>query len=270
MYTIGQFSVMTKIPTKTLRYYDEINLLKPAKKDSINNYRYYDENSLLLAQQILIYRNCELSIEKIKTILMETSKSNDLKEVLKSHVEELNKKIDEINKSQSVLQKIIYNLEKVKVSKVMIKEYAERKVISIREKGNHDSIGNIISRLYEIVQKEKLKVLDSHTIIWYEDNESIYDFLDMEIYIPVESKKNTSFDCFKSISFCKYCEIEHVGSIATLSSSYKEIYSFIENKNFKIAGPFEETYIANTKYYSPENLKIIIKVPVKESVWGAS
>lgn len=41
MLTINQFSKAAQIPAKTLRYYDEIGLLKPAKIDAVNHYRYY-------------------------------------------------------------------------------------------------------------------------------------------------------------------------------------------------------------------------------------
>ena len=41
MYKIGEFSALTGLSVKTLRYYDEINLLKPSNVDNYTNYRYY-------------------------------------------------------------------------------------------------------------------------------------------------------------------------------------------------------------------------------------
>ena len=47
MYRIGKFSKITKTTIKTLRYYDEVDLLKPAYIDLENKYRYYiQQNSL--------------------------------------------------------------------------------------------------------------------------------------------------------------------------------------------------------------------------------
>ena len=43
MYRIGEFSTLTGASVKTLRYYDEINLLKPSNADKFTNYRYYTE-----------------------------------------------------------------------------------------------------------------------------------------------------------------------------------------------------------------------------------
>ena len=46
MYKIGDFSKKTNVPIKTLRYYDEINLFKPAYQDYFTGYRYYENNQI--------------------------------------------------------------------------------------------------------------------------------------------------------------------------------------------------------------------------------
>ena len=43
LYKIGEFAKLTNIPVKTLRYYDEINLLKPEEIDLFSGYRYYGD-----------------------------------------------------------------------------------------------------------------------------------------------------------------------------------------------------------------------------------
>lgn len=41
MFKIGEFSKLTQVSTRMLRYYDETGLLKPAKIDSLTGYRMY-------------------------------------------------------------------------------------------------------------------------------------------------------------------------------------------------------------------------------------
>jgi len=266
MYTIGQFSIITKFSTKTLRYYDEINLLKPAKVNYENNYRYYDDESLLKAQQIAIYRSCDISIERIRKLLFSNQEKNDLKEILKSQFSDLNNKLTDIKYRQSVLQKIINDMDTNNISKVKIKQHREQHVISLRERGTHDSIGNIISRLFELANSLKLNIIGSHTIIWYEDKDFNNDDIDMEIYIPIEFDKSINSEYIKILKCQDFCELEHIGSISTLSSTYKEMYSFIKKNKLKVMGAFEETYITNKKYFDPSQLKINIAVPVEEDL----
>lgn len=66
---IKDFSVLTGVSVRTLRYYDEIGLLKPAYVDEFSSYRYYDEKSLLRMQEILFYRELDFSLKSISDIL---------------------------------------------------------------------------------------------------------------------------------------------------------------------------------------------------------
>ena len=58
---INEFAKLTGVSVRTLHYYDEIGLLKPAFVDEQNGYRFYDENSLERMQEILFYRELDFN-----------------------------------------------------------------------------------------------------------------------------------------------------------------------------------------------------------------
>ena len=66
---IQEFAKFTGVSVRTLHYYDEIGLLKPACVDRRSGYRYYDEQSLLRMQEILFYRELDFSLKSIEEIL---------------------------------------------------------------------------------------------------------------------------------------------------------------------------------------------------------
>ena len=66
---INEFAKLTGVSVRTLRYYDEIRLLKPAFVDEQNGYRFYDENSLERMQEILFYRELDFELKSILEIL---------------------------------------------------------------------------------------------------------------------------------------------------------------------------------------------------------
>jgi DNA-binding transcriptional MerR regulator len=68
MYTVKQLAELAGVSVRTLHYYDEIELLQPSQVGS-NGYRYYDEAAVLRLQQILFYRELEVELIQIKTIL---------------------------------------------------------------------------------------------------------------------------------------------------------------------------------------------------------
>lgn len=66
---IREFADFTGVSVRTLHYYDEIGLLKPAQVDPFTGYRYYDEQSLLRMQEILFYRELDFSLKSIGDML---------------------------------------------------------------------------------------------------------------------------------------------------------------------------------------------------------
>ncbi|KTD52252.1 mercury resistance transcriptional regulator SkgA [Legionella quinlivanii] len=81
-YTINQLAKLSGISTRTLRFYDEIGLLAPAYYGE-NQYRYYQEEQLLMLQQILFFRELGFPLNEIRQILS----SDDFNKIesLKAH-----------------------------------------------------------------------------------------------------------------------------------------------------------------------------------------
>ena len=70
-YTVHTLAKLSGISIRTLHYYDEIGLLKPAYIAE-NGYRYYQEKQLLLLQQILFFRELGFTLKQIQKILAQT------------------------------------------------------------------------------------------------------------------------------------------------------------------------------------------------------
>ena len=71
-YTIKKLAEMAGISTRTLRYYDEIGLLKPCRVNS-SGYRIYGEKEVDVLQQILLYRSMDIKLEEIQNIISDSS-----------------------------------------------------------------------------------------------------------------------------------------------------------------------------------------------------
>ncbi|MBS5931572.1 MAG: MerR family transcriptional regulator [Clostridiales bacterium] len=106
MYRIGEFSKMSKVSIKTLRYYDEIDLLKPEWIDNETNYRFYTTNQLVQIHRIQSYRQIGLSIDEIRLILM--GKNEELI---------LSKRQKEIEEAIALMQEQLTRIEFMKEEK---------------------------------------------------------------------------------------------------------------------------------------------------------
>lgn len=67
-YTVKQLAKLSEVSVRTLHFYDEIGLLKPAYHGG-NGYRFYEEEQLLMLQQILFFRELGFELKKIQKIL---------------------------------------------------------------------------------------------------------------------------------------------------------------------------------------------------------
>ncbi|WP_338470624.1 MerR family transcriptional regulator [Niallia sp. XMNu-256] len=85
-YTVQKLAKLAGISTRTLRYYDEIDLLKPARINS-SGYRIYAQEEVDRLQQILFYRELGVELKDIKEIL--TNPAFDSNKALREHLQEL-------------------------------------------------------------------------------------------------------------------------------------------------------------------------------------
>jgi DNA-binding transcriptional MerR regulator len=67
-YTVAKLAQISGVSIRTLHWYDEVGLLKPAYYGS-NGYRYYEEEQLLILQQILFFRELGFELKQIQRVL---------------------------------------------------------------------------------------------------------------------------------------------------------------------------------------------------------
>lgn len=106
-YTVKKLAKLSGVSIRTLRFYDEIGLLKPAYYGD-NNYRYYEEEQLLQLQQILFYRELGFPLHDIHEVL--ASDNFDKIDALKSHKQILEQDLDRKKELLKTIDKTIAHL----------------------------------------------------------------------------------------------------------------------------------------------------------------
>ena len=93
-YTINKLAKLAGISTRTLRYYDEIGLLKPLRISS-NGYRIYGQDEIDTLQQILFYRELGMPLDEIKKIVL--SATFDKTSAMENHLAALTAERDRLD-----------------------------------------------------------------------------------------------------------------------------------------------------------------------------
>ena len=113
-YTVKQVAAMSGVSVRTLHFYDETGLLKPAYCGA-NGYRFYEEAQLLHLQQILFYRELGFELKQIQGILSRA----DFEKIaaLQSHRKVLQKNLTRTRRLIETIEKTIQHLKGIKKMK---------------------------------------------------------------------------------------------------------------------------------------------------------
>jgi DNA-binding transcriptional MerR regulator len=93
VFTIGDFSKITGLTVKTIRFYHEEGILLPSHVDPATGYRYYDRSKIETARVITHLRSLDLSLQEIGAILRNAGDDADLREVMQRQKAALETKI---------------------------------------------------------------------------------------------------------------------------------------------------------------------------------
>ncbi len=160
-YTINVLAKMSGISSRTLRHYDDIELLKPLRISS-TRYRIYGQKEIDKLQQILFYKELGLGLSDIKEIL--DNSSFDPQKAMEKHLVELESKKKQIDQLILNVNKTINSLKgEIKMSnkekfegfkKTMIEENEEKYGKEIRERFGNDVIEESNQKLSQMTQED--------------------------------------------------------------------------------------------------------------------
>src|SRR5574344_1952057 len=135
MFKIGEFSKITQVSIRMLRYYDEQKLLEPCFIDESSGYRFYQAVQIDRLNKIVLLKNMGFSVKEIKEIL----DSSDIQKLKRNLTQQIIKTEENIQAEQRRLKQInsfIYDLdhpEKKSDIKVIMKSLPTQNVISLRK-----------------------------------------------------------------------------------------------------------------------------------------
>lgn len=265
MLSIGEFSKICSVTTKTLRYYDEVGLIKPAHINNESGYRYYDIAQLKTMLTINKLKSYELSLDEIADIIRDGSCGLMLQKISVKEKELENKKAG----YDFLLKKIKQDIENLKKG-VSIMAYldnlevklVEQKPINIlysRQVMGVDEFGKYYGKLFERIAKDKLTVTGGAMAI-YHDKEFDPASNDIEVAIPVREAVTGTRDLITGLC----ATITHKGAYSDLPSVYARIVGWIEKEGYGITAPPYEVYLTNPADTAPEDFVTEIYFPVKK------
>ncbi len=245
MLKIGDISKLTQVSVKTLRYYDEVGLFKPAQADPVSGYRYYSVVQLRQLHRILALRDLGFSLEQIARLMDEGPSAEELRGMLRLRQAEQQQRVlkeQECLERVEALLNLIQNESNMNTDEVIIKETAAQRVASIRGTiPAYNQVGQLFGKLFDLLPPETAK--GAIFAIWHDEEYKEQD-VDAEACVPVHERYQGEAPLqIAHLPAIKVASAIHHGAYKTLNQSYQLILKWLEANGYRIGGPFREIYL---------------------------
>lgn len=259
MRTVKEISELTGISVRTLHYYDEIGLLKPTEKSDAG-YRLYDDKALETLQQILFFREFDISLKEIKAVLDNPAlERNQILQVQrkmlvtkKERMERLIASIDDILKGENKMDFTIFTKTEVEeMFQTMLEHMPENmRNIAIKEFG---SIEQWKKHYMEVVSSEEMQKGYAKVVEWYGGKDKFLSVARTPVSKEVAESYNKRIEAILQKLIAKQnCDIDSF-EVKELVGEYgfvmKQLAQIKEEKGFMMA---------QAQYYRNEKIRPMI------------
>lgn len=264
LLTIGQFAALHGINKKTLMWYDEIGLFKPAAVNPVNGYRCYNYYQSPILETILLLRELDVSIGEIQDFMKNRS-AQHMKKLLDEKIGELDLQIMHLQAVKQTLcnhQQNMTALLTMDLSEIAVVEKEERCLVTVnidKDTAFEQEVELItaetarfrLGRLHDASYGSMIPVASI-------ENGKFDDYTKLFIEIPSLSQKSGLHIQPKGL----YVRAFHKGGWDTIPRRYEEILSYARQKQLTLSGFSYEKGINETVIDRVEDYIVRIEIPI--------
>lgn len=268
MYTIGEFSKITGLTVKALRFYHDKGLLVPAYVDERTGYRHYDVRLIDKARVIVELRRLEFTLEQIAEMLATCDDEADLLDFLERQRNQLAEKLRQYRGALTALDKLILQEKEARMTAQNSSFHVEEKslppllIAGVRMKGRYSECGKGFSTIGKYFWRQ----IAGPCFLLHYDNEYKEDDADFEACMPLKKAKDVPGVAVRELPGGSCVSLMHKGPYEEISRSYAKIIDYIKEKGYEIVMPTREVYIkgpgmifkGNPKKYLTE-IQMVVK-----------
>ena len=270
MFRIGDFSKLSRVPVKTLRYYDEIGLLKPREVNRFNRYRYYAIEQLPALYRILVLKELGFPLEQIRLLLQENLTPDQLKGMLQLRRAEIEQQIEASRQQLAQVETRLRQIEqggKLPHYDILLKSVESQWVAAVPGIiSSYEQSGVIFDQLFETVlsflDQRNLKACGPGVVIYGDAEESIP--VEAALIIPRPVPGSSRVKVYQLPAVKRMATVLHHGSFITLSEAYQALMDWIRANGFRSYEPVREVYLKYEHGGDPNQYVTEIQFPVKK------
>ncbi len=272
MFRIGDFSILSRVSVKTLRYYDEIGLLKPVSVDRFTEYRYYSAEQLPHLNYIIALKDMGLSLDEVASLVNNDLTPHQMREVFILKKGELQQRLSEEQRRLGQVEKLLKQIEKegkMPGYQVTIKEVAPQRIASIRDiMPSYGDVGRLYGEIFKYLGKKFIVKPAGPVMFICHDSEYKESDVDIEAAVPIgkDIKGSDRVKVYELPGLEQAACIVYKGPYENIGEAYNALMAWIESNGYQITGPDRELYFTDpSKVKDPAENVTEIQFPVKKS-----
>jgi len=267
---IGEFSRLCKVTVRTLRHYEEINLLVPEIVDKWSGYRYYTIGQLQKMQDIMELKSLGFRLEEIRDLFDDSTHKPSI-EALEEKISQCEAELQKLKARKNQLKAMIASQKKIEnMGKIFIESLPAITVASYR--GIIPSYSALGQLCCEVIGPEmaRLGCECPEPGYSYTIEHGGYKPLDIDIEYcekVTEAKKDSKLIKFKQIDAVPTAVcMKAYGPYERLYQNYIDLFAWMEANGWKIIGDPRAVYVDGIwNEEDPEKWLTIIQVPAEKA-----
>jgi effector-binding domain-containing protein len=245
MFKIGEFSKLSLVPVKTLRYYDEIGLVRPEHVDRFTGYRYYTAEQLPRINRVLAFKDLGFALEQVAQLLDGDLSPEHMRAILAMKQAELERRVQD---EQERLARVAWRLSQIQqegtmpTHEMVIKQVEPQLVAAVRDTVPHyPDVGRLINEVYAHLGRAGAH--GTTCAVVYHDGEYREQDVDAEGVVFLE-KPVAAGERVKiyELPAATVASTVHHGGYSGLTGAYRELMGWISASGYTIVGPEREIY----------------------------
>jgi len=271
MFKIGDFSKLSQVSVKTLRYYDEIGLLKPIEIDRFTGYRYYSASQLSRLNRILLLKDLGLSLDQIGRLLESDLPPAQVRGMLKLRQAEIERSIEEEEARLARVAALLTHIEQedtiMSTYDVVIKKVTPVHIASIRAVvANYSAQGELWGELGAYLAEHNVKAVAPCLTIDHNDSYKERD-VDLEVCevidapLPVSERVHVRDLPVVEMMACTV----HRGPFNQLNNGYQALMRWAETNGYRFCGSSREVYLEVSETGDDSTNVAEIQIPVEKA-----
>ncbi len=267
MFKIGEFSKLSRVPVKTLRYYHQIGLLEPDQIDGFTGYRYYTAVQLTRLNHILALKDLGFSLEQIGQMVDDDLSPEQIRSLLRMKQAEL---AQQIETEQSRLARLESRLEQIEREaklpdyEIVVKQVEATRIAGVRDiVANYEGFGQLYQELFTAIGQHRVVPTGPVMGIYYDEEYKESD-VDIETAVPViGGSLPKGRVVIRELPGAQMASLIMPGPYDYFSRAYQALLTWVAGSDYRIIGPNREIYLRGPgDGVDPAGFVTEIQVPV--------